>query len=938
MDPDPESTIDAPPPVQPGGIDPTVTAEPAALPAVAARSMARGTTIGRFLVLDERGAGGMGRVYAAYDPELDRKVAIKLVRPDRDPAGLEAASLRLLREAQTMAKISHPNVVAVYDVGAFDDQVFLAMELIDGPDLAGWLAAARRPWREVVERFAMAGHGLAAAHAVGLVHRDFKPANVIVCDRVVKVGDFGLARSAADADVTASPPAASPAIAATSALTEPGAVVGTPRYMAPEQREGRSGPLADQYSFCRAVADALDGVDGSPPRTLRRAIERGLADDPARRWPSMDELLAAIARACRGRARLAWAIAAAGGIGAVAVAVALGAVGSPPTCAAGSAGLAGVWDPPARAAARAAFERIGAGPTFAAIAAALDDYAARWASAHHDTCVATRVRREQSPALMDLRYACLAARREELRTLVGQLATADAAAVPALARAAHGLSPLAPCADAAELSAPVAPPADPGATQAIAAARAALASGRVIGQLGRYDDALPPVTAALEQARARGWRPLIAEAALEAGMLSVQAGKLDDGERLLLDAAWFAEASRHDRVAAEAWTVLVFAAVQRGTELERADAWAGRADAAIERIGGDRDLRARLYNHLGAVAYLRGDYPAARAQWERALAEAKAFLPVDHPDVARVENNLGIVADTVGDAAVAEAHYQRAIAAWQRALGDRHPLVAAALTNVGSLRRGRGDLAGAIADYRRAIAIYEAANGPDHPILADPLLNLGNALLPSGDVAGAVAAYERALALRTAAFGATSPQVAQVLASLGAAHRQAGELARSIEVLERALAIQREALGADHVTTAITLTALGETLMSRGEPAAARPRFEQALAAFERAHGRRHAMTAYALTGLARTRLAGGDAAAAVVLLEDALAAREAAGDPGPLAETRFVLARALWAGGGDRDRARRLVEQARPQLTGPRLDPDLDPAGWDRETAGGAP
>ena len=966
-----------------GGIDleRTLSGDPAAVPDAAA-PIARGTLIGRFLVLEERGQGGMGRVYAAYDPELDRRVAIKLVRPDRAPAGHEAASLRLVREGQSMAKLNHPNVVAIYDVGAFDDQVFLAMELIDGPDLASWLAAEPRGWREVLGLYEMAGRGLAAAHAAGLVHRDFKPANVIVSGGVAKVGDFGLARYAADVDGSSSGGSSPSGARPSSAVTEPGAVVGTPRYMAPEQRLGRSGPQADQYSFCRAMADLLDALArpapaaalsttreeadtglerpqrahpepaartappapsafprrtlvGSPPRAVRKVIERGLAQDPAARWPSMDALLDALARARRGRTRLVAGIA---GAIVLAAASAAGALAvrtsdSPAVCADGRAGLAGAWDDAARTAARARLDGLGAAATFTAIEAALDDYAARWSAMHTDTCRATHVRREQSPALMDLRFACLAARREELRTLAGQLATAEAAAVPALARAAHALSPLSVCASATGLSAPTPPPADPASLAAIAVARAALAEAKVLGQVGKLEPALARATATLEDARARGWRPLIAEAALEAGMLGVQAGKLDDAERLLEEATWFAEAARHDRAAAEAWTVLVFAVVQRGTALERADAWARRADAAIERAGGDRDLRARLLNHLGAVAYMRGDYAGARTIWQQSLDASRAFLPADHPDVARVENNLGIAADTVGDAAAAEAHYGRAITAWEKALGPRHPLVGSALTNRGSLKRGRGDLDGAIADYRRSIEIFESALGAEHPNLGDPLVNLGNALLPKGDIDGAVAVYQRALAIRERAFGADSPQVANVLASLGAAHRQAGAHDRSLDVLDRALAIQRAKLDPGHASTAITLTALGETHLSRRDPAAARPRFEEAVRSFEKAHGRRHMMTAYALTGLARTLVMIGEPVRAIPLAEDALAARETAGDAGPLAETRITLARALWRAGRDRARARDLVDQARPHLTG-KLDPDVDPAVFDRDTA----
>ncbi len=170
-------------------------------PGPSAEALGRGVAVGRYVVLDRIGAGGMGVVYAAYDPELDRRVALKLLRPDR--FGGDAGRLRLLREAQALARLTHPNVVAVYDVGTFGDRVFVAMELVEGETLRQWLRAeprSPRPWREVLERFLPAGRGLAAAHAAGLVHRDFKPENVLLGrDGRARVVDFGLAKALADA-------------------------------------------------------------------------------------------------------------------------------------------------------------------------------------------------------------------------------------------------------------------------------------------------------------------------------------------------------------------------------------------------------------------------------------------------------------------------------------------------------------------------------------------------------------------------------------------------------------------------------------------------------------------------------------------------------------------------------------------------------------------
>ena len=907
----------------------TLPADPADLP-LGRRVSPRGTMIGRFVVLDERGQGGQGQVFAAYDPELDRKIALKLLRPDGTTGrSREAASARLVREAQTMAKVSHPNVVAVFDVGTLDDELFLAMELIDGPDLAVWLRAEPRPWRDVLDLFVMAGRGLAAAHAAGLVHRDFKPSNVILSGETAKVTDFGLAKPAGSDDSGSAVPTVSesPSPPRSSDLTAPGAVVGTPRYMAPEQREGRADARADQFSFCVALDESLRDAVGAPPRAIRKVLARGLRPDPAERFPSMDALLDALGRASRRRVWIA--LAAAAGAGAVALGALAIASPEESPCAGGRARLDGIWDATVRARVEAAFAE--AAPRGAAVFAiagdALDDYGDRWVAAHRETCEATRVRREQTPELMDLRMACLDARRAELGALAGQLAAADAGSLSTMAQAVHKLRPLAGCADPPNLMAPTRPPDDAAAVEA-AAVRTLLGSARALGHVGKYGDAVPVAQQAVERARAMAWRPLIAEALLDAGMLTAQAGKPGDAEPLLLEAVWMAEASRHDRAAAEAWTTLVFAIVQQGERYERAPAWSARADAAIERIEGDRDLRGRLENHLGAVAYMEGRYPEAKAHWERALAEATALHPEDHPDVARASNNLGIVSDDLGEGEAAERYYRRAIEIWTASLGADHPLVASASSNLGSLLRGRGQVEDAVALYRRAIEIYEASLGAEHPSIADTLVNLGNALLPLGRHDEAFGHYRRALAIREKAFGPDSAKVAGVLSSLGTAYREKGDTGQALVELERALAIQVAAIGADHPTTAITRVALGETHLTRGDPAAARPHFEHGLRVFEAAHGREHVMTAYALSGLGRALLLLGDARAARPLLEDAVAAREAAGEAQPLAESRFALARLLHAA-GEREQAWKLVELARPQLEKGHIDPDLDLAAW---------
>jgi WD40 repeat protein len=275
--------------------------------------------IGRYMVIERLGEGGMGVIFAAYDPQLDRKVAIKLVRPAYTESSGNEAQARLVREAQALARLRHPNIVTVYEVGTFGDEVYVAMEFVDGVTLRAWQFEQARTWRDVLRIYQAAGRGLAAAHGAGLVHRDFKPDNVLVTrDGEARVLDFGLA-------FREHTPGAGPSASTTLSngdLTMTGALVGTPAYMSPEQHRGqqvdvRTDVFAFSVSFFEAlygtrpypgntlpeiVAALNDGLLAPPPSFikvpawLRRVIYRGFKIDPKERYQSMDELLRDLTR------------------------------------------------------------------------------------------------------------------------------------------------------------------------------------------------------------------------------------------------------------------------------------------------------------------------------------------------------------------------------------------------------------------------------------------------------------------------------------------------------------------------------------------------------------------------------------------------------------------------------------------------------------------
>ncbi len=357
-----------------GGIDDELARTATANGEAAAAAPELEATLGRYRLERKLGEGGMGVVHAAFDPDLERRVALKVLRSSG--ASHSDARQRLLREARAMARLTHPNVVTVHEVGSASGRDYVAMELINGDSLAEWLRASKHPPREIIAAFIAAGRGLAAAHAAGLVHRDFKPHNVLRGrDGRIVVTDFGLARgveaiATGALEITMDPRAATTpnTPSSLSGLTATGSVLGTPAYMAPEQwAAGTVGPAADQFAFCVALWEALAGerpyrgttieqlqaevrrgpaeLDASKlPRRLRAPLRRGLDADPHKRWPSMDALLAVLVR---GERRPTLALVAAGVvvIAAAAIYVALrpGAAPVAAACEPAAQDVATVW-------------------------------------------------------------------------------------------------------------------------------------------------------------------------------------------------------------------------------------------------------------------------------------------------------------------------------------------------------------------------------------------------------------------------------------------------------------------------------------------------------------------------------------------------------------------------------------------------------------------
>ncbi len=898
-------------------------------------------SLGRYRVLEQLGAGGMGLVYRARDDELDRTVAVKLVRADvLDARGAEGRAM-ILREARALAQLSHPNVVQVHDVGELDGQVFIAMELVEGRTLRAWVdelsGRRRRRWSAIVARFLEAGEGLAAAHERGLVHRDFKPENVLVGDDGrVRVMDFGLA-ARGEAPSGAGSPAAAGEVAAQADMN-----MGTPAYMAPEQLARREVTArSDQYSFCVALHEALYArhpfeledrdrlvraiLEGRPrpaprgsgvPRWLRVAVERGLASDPSRRWPSMRALLTELRR---GQVRaqrwiFAGALVVVGGLSAYAWST------RQRPCTSDEDPLANVWDDAMRGLIQEVFhssELAFADDSWIAVRRQLDDYTGRWVERRLEACQEHH-RRMLSGELYDLRVACLERRRASVGALTELLAQADASVIRNAASATEKLEPLEPCADTERLRARLrlAAPEEE-LVEAVLSVRSSLARARALAAVGRVETAQRQVSA-LAEVDALRYRPLRAEQQLLLGELELEATRFVEGERALVEASTVAEATRHDAVAAEAMSLLVFALTSQGGEqLDDAERWAQLAAAKIEREQLVGDVRATLANNQGRLAQARGEPERALAFYEQALERAASVHGDDSHRYARAVNNRGAALQVLGQRERALEDYRRSLAIDERLLGESHPDLAHPLNNIGTAQRELGDIASAAESFRRALTVIERSLGAEHEDYAIVVNNLGTTLKDQGELAEARSLYTRAREVLARLHGEQHILVAMIGSNLGELLLHEGHPQQALELLSPARATVEAQLGGEHFNVGLLLVNEGQALLELEALDRAEAAFERARAIFEKTVAPDSPELAYPLTGLGVVALRGERPARAAELLERALELRAPdRAPPRELADTRYALARALLAGperGRDerRARAKKLAEEA---------------------------
>lgn len=754
-----------------------------------------GAMVGRYIVVSLLGAGATGVVYAAFDPELSRQVALKVLHARADDVG--GHDVRLQREAQAMARLTHRNTVAVYDVGVADGAVYLAMELVRGSNLRQWLSQRPRTLAEIVEVFAAAAAGLWAAHREGLIHRDFEPETVLVGGDVGGSGpagrvcvDFGLAAPASSRGA--------PGTAASSGHAGDDADAGVDQYAwcvaLHEAIYGRR-PFAggDLEEIERAKKSGIGDLArrGAPPLRqrvpawLRAILRRGLGPDRGERFVDMGEVIAALER---GRARPRRLMGLAGGAAVAGLVTALSLRdGAPTPC---PEPTPPGWERFDRAAISEAFEL--ARPDYGAALApwvveGIVDVRDRWRAAHTDICAATWVRGEQSAERLDVRMACLRRGWDRIAAITEAAMTADAAVV-AHAEALVGDLPdpdlcrdlavaVAP-GDAARL--PLTRTVEQGLAQ-VHVHRRAERDGEAIAALDRLD-------------------PLVEELGdpvLRIETLLLRGRMLDDGGEparalaALHEAAVLSKSIDAPLHEAEAWIALANAVGYTAHDYDEGRFYGGLAVAAIERGNGGEQLRSWAETALGTIEFVAGQDERAEALWRAALARRRAVLPASHH------------------------------------------LIAASLNNLGGVAYGRRDYAGAGELLEQARTMRASLFGPDHPSVADSAINLALVRVAQGRVDEAVALGEHALEVQRSALGPHHPNVGRAHDALAGALEAAGRHADALGHAEQAIAIYTEAWGADHPAGHAVGLHRARALLGLGRVADATAALEALVAALE---------------------------------------------------------------------------------------------------------
>lgn len=812
-----------------------------------------GETIDRYIILGVLGVGGMGTVFSAHDPELDRKVAVKLLQRGHLTLAEQRNSVR--REARALARLNHRNVVSVFDVGLHERQVFLAMEFIEGQTLRQWLDAdgGTRSSAEILRVFTAAGAGLIAAHEAALVHRDFKPDNVMVerGGRVV-VMDFGLARVPS---VAKGERRSGDSLLSGSAF--PLRMMGTPGYMAPEQILGdRPTAAIDQFAYCVALYEALHDAhpfhgdtpgeraasvlsgrfNESPPKSpvrvpgwLEHILRRGLSTHPAARYSSMADLLADLDAGQRRLARRGplWLVGAVVlGLTGLGIYTELDARAAMAACTDAGAKIEDTWGPHTRDELERAFAASGVvyAPQTATLTGRwLDQHASAWSSTATEVCLAATVDDKLGEDDAALARWCLDENRSELRVLLEGLTHADEATVRTSVQSAASLESPRRC---LELRGPdsVAPR---GARYP--QARKLLRRARVLEQQGKHEQALGVLHQSTALVESEPSPFLIRAAQLEADVLS-HLGRYELAAQKAREAYHHAAlAGSWSAAASAAFTLAVIRGVsqqQPTIGLEWVDHAAVAQSHARKQSSGalEGTLVGKRAETLGMLYQKLERLDDAETMFEEAQRNFEATLGPQHPTLGSVLNNRASVATDQLDFERAADLYAESLGLIRATLGPQHPNVAAVLNNLGGVYGQTGALDDAAHCYEESISLLESLDRHDGLALAKVATNLGSIQKKRGDYEAARRTYERALEIFRVRVGPESFETTVVLVNIGRLEAEAGDHAAAVEMFSSAVRIREAQLGNQHRKLVGPLLSLGRALAHerrRGEARAA---------------------------------------------------------------------------------------------------------------------
>jgi tetratricopeptide (TPR) repeat protein/predicted Ser/Thr protein kinase len=886
-----------------------------------------GSRIEQYVIEEVLGSGGMGVVYAATDTQLGRQVAIKVLRSD-SPRDITLAS-RLLREAQSMAKLSHPNVVTVYEIGTSEREIFIVMEFVRGSTLKRWLTSPRSPL-EILKTFIEAGRGLQAAHRAHIIHRDFKPDNVLIDEEGrVRVTDFGLARSTEDKEAqaettptpTPTPRRMTPARA--HRITRTGELMGTPAYMAPEQhRRLEIDERCDQFSFAVALFESLTNyhpfavgnnvnellnrmVRGelveAPrdsrklPRSLRAILVRAMSPLPDDRYPSMTELLADLERerdrgaeAARKRRVIAAgaAMLVAGAIGGTLFVMSRSGSDPAESCAARREELAPIWNADRQHQIRSAFAAQGIARADSAaegVIRSIDRYARSWSDMAVSSCEATHVRHEQSEGMLELRSACLADRKRVLSVVVDALSRANGDLARNSDRAVRALVDLGECGNARVLAANMPEPTDAASRRKLDEIRTLLSQAHVQIFAYHFDEARPRIDQAETAARSLDYPPILGEVYLARGRLAAEVPDLPQARAHLMRASASAEAGHNDLLRARALVELVWVVGFLQRDYRQGELLVELAQATLERAGGDRAVEAELLRNAGQASFAAGKFDEALKRQRTSLAIRESHLGESSAEVAEVLVDAASTLRELGNYEEGIAYVERALEI-EKKRQELGTIYANGLNELASIYVNKGWLLDAKRALQQSLDTNLSVLGEQHPLVGVTYSNLGTVAMLESDYSAAIEHLTRGLAIEERAYGPKHLEVTSTLMNLGAAYQGAGKLDEAKQRFERAAEVRRDQLGELDPQVAEALVALGDVALEQKQP-------QEALSYLERA-----------------------------VIAVDGSKAR-----PEQRAEAHFALARALHQARRDRERVRALAIQAQGEYRAGELPGEAD-------------